>query len=64
MPIIKNIDQLAKTQLRRDALLITEAGYESIDIAAIFKAQLQLSGSVLTANISDFIVVLRESKHE
>ncbi len=47
--ILKNIRQLARTDLREDALLIAEAGYESIDIAKIFREKLDLEDGVLSA---------------
>jgi glycerate-2-kinase len=53
--VIKNYDKLAKTALRRDALTIVEAGYESIDIEKLFTSKLHMEGDklILGANTYD-----------
>ena len=45
--VIKNLDALATTKLRRDALEIAEAGYEAIDLKTMFARQLDLRGEHL-----------------
>lgn len=52
--IIKNIDELAKNQIRRDALEIVEAGYEAIRIEDIYKNQISLKNEVLTVQDQQF----------
>ncbi len=46
--IIRNFKKLAKNDLRRDGLLIAEAGYESIAIKKLFHQDLSLDGDVLS----------------
>ncbi len=46
--IIKNLERLAKTPLRRDALEIAEAGYNAIAIESIFERNISFQDEVLT----------------
>ena len=46
--IIKNLEKLAKTPLRRDALEIVEAGYESIAIESIFHNNISFHDDLLS----------------
>lgn len=48
--IIKNFKKLAKTDLRRDALTIAEAGYESIAIKKLFRQDLSVDGDTLSVH--------------
>lgn len=48
--IIKNFQKLAKNDLRRDALLIAEAGYESIAIKKLFRQDLAVDGDTLSVH--------------
>lgn len=48
--IIKNFKKLAKTELRRDALSIVEAGYEAIAIKKLFHQDLSLQGDILSVH--------------
>lgn len=50
MTRIKNAETLATTPLRRDALAIAEAAFESIDTETVIRARLAYSGSVLTVD--------------
>lgn len=52
--ILKNFESLAKTPLRRDALEIIEAGYESISIETIFENSLSLDHDRLTIGPQSF----------
>ena len=52
--IIKNKKQLEKTQLRKDALDIIEAGYEAIKVENIYANQLKLDGDVLTIHDTQY----------
>lgn len=46
--ILRNFAKLAKTPLRRDALEIIEAGFESISIQSIFKNAITINGEEIT----------------
>ncbi len=45
--IIKNLEQLAKNKLRKDALEIVEAGYEAIEVENIYNTQISLKNDML-----------------
>jgi glycerate-2-kinase len=48
--IIKNFDKVATTDLRRDALKIVEAGYESISIKTLIGKTLSYKSNILSIN--------------
>lgn len=53
LPIIKNIDDLATSQLREDALEILESGYESIMVERLICSQITLKeGHICIADLS------------
>ena len=52
--VLKNLNKLAKTPLRADALAIIEAGYESINIESIFEDNLHFVGGTLHAGESSY----------
>jgi glycerate-2-kinase len=47
MPKIQNFEELATTPLRRDALMIAEAGLEAIDTTAVVRQGVRLEGDTL-----------------
>lgn len=52
--IIKNIKELAKNDIRRDALEIVEAGYEAIKIEDIFRNKISLKADELSIEDKHF----------
>lgn len=52
--VIKNVDALATTPLRKDALAIAEAGYRSIDLRSMFTKKLQIVGDHLIVDSKRF----------
>lgn len=59
--IIKNIKQLSKNKLRRDALEIVEAGYAAINVENIYNSQISIEDDVL--RIQDQHYDLKKYKH-
>ncbi len=51
---IKNFDALATSGVRRDALRILEAGYDSIDPAEVLRTKVSVSGASLTIRERSF----------
>jgi glycerate-2-kinase len=47
LPVIKNIDELASTALRRDALKILEAGYESVLTDVVIREEIVVDGDTI-----------------
>ena len=47
MSIVRNIDQIATSSLRRDALAIVEAAYTAIDTEQVIHSKMSLEGDVL-----------------
>ncbi|GIW65295.1 MAG: glycerate kinase [Candidatus Parcubacteria bacterium] len=54
---IKNFNDLAKTDLRKDALLIAEAGLQSIDTYKIISEFIKLEGNILTIKDKQFNIL-------
>ncbi|OIO33159.1 MAG: hypothetical protein COZ49_00875 [Candidatus Yonathbacteria bacterium CG_4_10_14_3_um_filter_47_65] len=61
MPIIKNIDELVLTDLRRDALTILEAGYQAIVTERVINEHVSIDGNIMRVknkaadiNLSDY----------
>lgn len=54
---IKNFDDLAKTELRQDALLIAEAGLEAIDTYKIVSEFIKLENNILTIKDKNFNIL-------
>ena len=52
--VIKNFDQLAKTALRKKALQIAEAGYESIRVDKLIPSNIKLDGDALNISSSEY----------
>lgn len=48
--MIKNANLLGTTPLRRDALLIAEAGYSAIDTESVIRSHFSLTGNMLTVD--------------
>lgn len=52
--IIKNFNQLATSSLRKEALVIAEAGLAAIDTPLVVRSKVRLSGSKLTIDSKNF----------
>ena len=56
LPVIKNIDALATTALRSDALTILEAGYEAVLTDRVIREEITLTDGILSVRGRDFVL--------